>query len=184
MSHNKSADIRLSMREGDNMNVLDILKYGHLTLLGSVKGLSEAESQVEGVCGWWSVKDIMAHMTSYEHLLAEVLDTFLGAESGPNMTEMAQQGGEWNDLQVERRKDINMAEVLAEYNQAHDRVMDLAARVPAGEVPGKWHHPLVRAGLLSGRLYRLYQLRPQAGAQRSGDGVSRSNVIVIYEAQK
>ena len=41
------------------MNVVDILKYGHLTLLGSVEGLSETESQVGGVCGWWSVKDYL-----------------------------------------------------------------------------------------------------------------------------
>ena len=98
------------------MNVLDILKYGHLTLLGSIEGLSESYTEVTGVCGWWSVKDITAHMTSFEHLLAEVLDTFLGAEFGPNMTEMAQQAGEWNDLQVEWRGDKSMAEVLAEYN--------------------------------------------------------------------
>ena len=127
------------------MNVVDILKYGHLTLLGSVEDLSESDTEVGGVCGWWSVRDIMAHMTSFEHLLAEVLDTFLGAEFGPNMTEMAQQAGEWNDLQVERRKDKRMAEVLAEYNQAHDWVMDLAARVPAEKYPENgtipWYGP-------------------------------------------
>jgi hypothetical protein len=113
------------------VNVLDILKYGHQTLLKSVAGLPEPDCEVSGVCGVWSVKDIMAHMTSYEHLLAEVLNTFLGAEFGPYMSEMAQTGDAFNDVQVERRQNRSMAEVLAEYNDAHSQVMELAARIPA-----------------------------------------------------
>jgi hypothetical protein len=127
------------------MNVLDILKYGNLTLQKSVEGLPEENWEVGGVCGVWSVKDIMAHLASYEHMLAEALDTFLGAEFGPTMNEMAQMGGEWNDTQVERRKDKSVAEVRAEYNQVHARVLELAARVPGekysenGAIP--WYGP-------------------------------------------
>jgi hypothetical protein len=127
------------------MNVLDILKYGNLTLLGSVKGLAEADWEVGGVCGVWSVKDVLAHLASFEHMLAEILDTFLGAEFGPTLNERAQLGAEWNDIQVERRKDKSVAEVLDEYNQAHGRVMTLAAQIPAekyrenGTIP--WYGP-------------------------------------------
>jgi hypothetical protein len=127
------------------MNVLDILKYGNLTLLKSVEGLPEENWEVGGVCGVWSVKDIMAHLASFEHMLAEVLDTFLGAEFGPTLNERAQLGDEWNDVQVERRKDKSVAEVLAEYNQVHARVMELAAQIPGekysenGAIP--WYGP-------------------------------------------
>jgi uncharacterized damage-inducible protein DinB len=113
------------------MNVSDILKYGNLTLLQSVDGLPETNWVVAGVCGVWSVKDILAHMTSYEHLLAEVLDTYLGAEFGPTMSGMAQTGDEWNDIQVERRQGMSVADVLAEYGEAHQKVMALAAQIPA-----------------------------------------------------
>ena len=74
------------------MNVLDILKYGNLTLLKSVEGLPEEKWEVGGVCGVWSVKDIMAHLASFELMLAEALDTLLGAEFGLTMSEMAQLG--------------------------------------------------------------------------------------------
>jgi hypothetical protein len=127
------------------MNVLDILKYGNLTLLKSVDGLTGEKWEVGGVCGWWSVKAIMAHLASYEHMLAEALDTFLGAEFGPTMSEMAQMGGEWNDAQVERRKDKTVAEVLAEYDEVHARVTELAAQIPGerysenGTIP--WYGP-------------------------------------------
>jgi hypothetical protein len=127
------------------MNVLDILKYGNLTLLKSLDGLPEENWAVGGVCGWWSVKDIMAHLASYELMLAEALDTFTGAEFGPTMSEMAQMGGEWNDTQVERRKDKTVDEVLAEYKQVHARVMELATQIPGeryrenGAIP--WYGP-------------------------------------------
>jgi hypothetical protein len=38
------------------MNVLDILKYGHRTLLTSVEDLPEPDWEIGGVCGVWSVK--------------------------------------------------------------------------------------------------------------------------------
>ena len=127
------------------MNVLDILKYGNLTLLGSVEGLAEPDWEVGGVCGVWSVKDIMAHLASYEHMLAEVLDTFLGAEFGLTLNERARLGNAWNDIQVERRRDKTMSDVLAEYHEVHGRVIELAAQIPDekyrenGTIP--WYGP-------------------------------------------
>jgi hypothetical protein len=127
------------------MNVLDILKYGHQTLLKSVEELPEADWKVGGVCGVWSVKDIIAHMASYEHLMAEVLSTFLDGGPTPYMEEMARSGQEFNDVLVERSRDKSVAEVLADYNDAHSRVMTLAAQISAetyrenGTIP--WYGP-------------------------------------------
>jgi uncharacterized protein (TIGR03083 family) len=127
------------------MNALDILKYGDKTLLESVEGLAEADWDVGGVCGVWSVKDILAHMASFELMLAEALGTFLGEGIGPTMSGMAQMRGEFNDAEVERRADMSVSEVLAEYSHAHERVMALAAQIPAekyrenGAIP--WYGP-------------------------------------------
>jgi len=66
------------------VNAHDVLKYGNLTLLRTIEGLPEADWMARGVCGWWSVKDIVAHLTSYELVLVEVLTSFLG--SGPTPT--------------------------------------------------------------------------------------------------
>jgi hypothetical protein len=112
------------------MNVIDILKYGDLTLLGTIKGIPEEEWKTPNVCGWWSVKDIMAHMISYELLHADVLDTFLGAEPGAYMREMAQGGEKFNQVQVARRKDVSVSGVMGEYKDSHNRVMELAERIP------------------------------------------------------
>lgn len=51
------------------MNANDILKYGHFTFLGSLDGLSDAELEQGGVCGVWSVKDIIAHLASWKSVV-------------------------------------------------------------------------------------------------------------------
>ena len=65
------------------MNTNGILKYGHHTILEELNGLSEAEWLEPGVCGYWSVKDIVAHLASYEWLLVDVLESLLGHEETP-----------------------------------------------------------------------------------------------------
>lgn len=117
------------------MNVLDILKYGNLTLLGSVRDVPEEEWYTADVCGWWSVKDILAHMTSFELWHGDVLDTFLGAEVGTYMLSMAGGGEKFNQVQVARRSEMNVKDVLEEYKDAHGRLMQLAAQVPAETYP-------------------------------------------------
>jgi hypothetical protein len=112
------------------MNVLDILKYGDQTLMRSVKDLPESDWEVGGVCGVWSVKDIVAHLSSYELLLADVLRTFLDGGPTPNLDEMARLRGNFNDDMVARRRQMTMAEVVTEYGAAQAEVMGLAAQVP------------------------------------------------------
>ena len=65
------------------MNAKDILKYGNRTLINSLEGLPEEQWYVEGVCGVWSVKDIVAHLASYERTLVEVFGLFLENEPTP-----------------------------------------------------------------------------------------------------
>jgi hypothetical protein len=112
------------------MNVLDILKYGNRTLVGSIDRLPEGKWEVGGVCGYWSAKDVMAHLAAYERLLEEVLDTFLGTDPGPTMAGMAESGPEFNDAEVGRRQSMSVAEILSEYNEAHGRVLAKAAEIP------------------------------------------------------
>lgn len=98
-----------------NLNVLVSLKYGDRTLLGSVDGLTEAECQAGGVCGYWSVKNIMAHMLSYELFLGEALSDFVDSGPKPVMQEMAKLGDEFNDVFVSRFQDKTIAQVVQEY---------------------------------------------------------------------
>ena len=113
------------------MNAVDMMQYGQVTLMNSVKDLSESAWDVGGVTGVWSVKDIIAHMLSYEHLLAEVLSTFLDGGPTPLVEDMGKLRGEFNDVLVERYKGHSVSELLTEIDEAHKKVIGLGERIPA-----------------------------------------------------
>src|SRR5512143_1640222 len=114
------------------MNAVDILKYGHLTVCKTIDGLPEQDWQTGGVCGYWSVKDIIGHLASFEHVLVEVLSSFLEGGEMPYLNEMGSVGGQkFNDIESDKRKDIPVGEVLSEYNNIQAQTMGLARRIPA-----------------------------------------------------
>jgi hypothetical protein len=58
------------------MNAVDILKFGQQTVLHTIDSFPDSAWETTGACGVWSVKDIIAHLASYEQVLIEVLSTF------------------------------------------------------------------------------------------------------------
>jgi hypothetical protein len=127
------------------MNAVDILKYGHLTFLGTLARVPVAAWQTGGVCGVWSVKDIVAHLDAYEELLADVLATFLGAEHAPRLDRFLELGPPFNDITVAERQPASAEEILAQYNVHHAAVMDLIPEIPVARCyqPGSlpWYGP-------------------------------------------
>jgi hypothetical protein len=115
------------------MNPADILKYGHLTLSRAIQDVPDSDWETAGVCGVWSVKDIMAHMTSYENMLVDVLTPFTGAETTmPTLSRMGQLGSEaFNDQEVEARRGKTPAEVREEYNTVCAYIIEqLVPKIP------------------------------------------------------
>ncbi len=112
------------------MNVTDILKYGNATLMKTLDGLPEADWNTGGVCGYWSVRDIVAHLASYEQVLVEVLTSFLGGGPTPYLAKMGADYAGFNDNEVNARKGLSVKETLAEYQAAHAQSMTLAAQMP------------------------------------------------------
>jgi hypothetical protein len=109
--------------EGGQMNAHDILMYGNRTLLAGLDGIPTAHWMEGGACGWWSVKDIMAHLSSYETCHAELLANFVEPGPTPTLDQFREQGAEFNKMQVATRQDLSPEQVLGEYSQAHDRLM-------------------------------------------------------------
>jgi hypothetical protein len=112
------------------MNLDDVLKYGHQTVMNSINGLDEADSLVSGVCGFWTVRDIIAHLSSHELLLRDILNQFLGKMTTPDLDNYLAQGYTFNDLEVDKRKDMSYPEIVREYESAQAEVRELAARIP------------------------------------------------------
>lgn len=112
------------------MNATDILKYGQATVLQAIDGFPETAWETPGACGVWSVKDILAHLTSYEEVLVDILSGFVvGKHSTPYLDKFTEPGSQFNDAEVERRKGKTASEVLDEFNDVHAQVMSLAERM-------------------------------------------------------
>ena len=75
------------------MNAGDMLKYGQHTVLQSLDGFPEASWETPGACGVWSVKDIIAHLASYEAVLVDILATCMGDGSSPTLNSFLELGG-------------------------------------------------------------------------------------------
>jgi len=113
------------------MNATDILKYGQLTVLQTIDGFPETAWERAGACGIWSVKDIIAHLASYEQVLVDILTTFTGGGSTPVLNSYIELGGQFNDIEVSRRQAKTIQDVLAEFNDTHTQVMSLIVTIPA-----------------------------------------------------
>jgi len=112
------------------MNTLDVLRYGHRTVLQAVDGLPEDAWGAGAVCGVWSSQDIIAHLASFERVLCDVLRSLLsGAHPTPTLDRFRTQPT-FNDDEVAARKGKSAADVLAEYGEAHAQVVVLAAQLP------------------------------------------------------
>jgi len=111
------------------MNAVDILKYGQQTVLLTLEEFPEATVEKPGACGVWSVKDIIAHLASYEEVLVDVLATFVSRQPTPYLNKFTEPGGQFNDTEVGLREGRTMPEVLAEFNDAHAQVMSLATQI-------------------------------------------------------
>lgn len=109
------------------MNALDIARYGHMTFLGALDGCDIDDLRSPGACGIWSIKDIVAHLASYELVLVGILDEAAGTGPNADLERFRTQGSVFNDAEVASRLDHEFDDVLAELNAAHATVL---ARLP------------------------------------------------------
>jgi len=112
------------------MNPQDVLKYGHRTVMRTVEAFPPEQWYTPGACGRWSVKDLVAHLSSFELVLAEALENCLSPGPTPLVDRFAAGGQAFNDEQVDRlRKDWKMEAAMDEYLSAHRRVWAAAGRL-------------------------------------------------------
>ncbi len=106
------------------MNAPDILSYGHRDLLATFEKISDQQWSV-GVNTTWTVRDVLAHMASYETLLEDALKFVAGQSPTPMLDDMGRDQAGFNDRQVAARKDKSSAELLDELRRGHEHVLAL-----------------------------------------------------------
>ncbi len=112
------------------MNAADVLKYSHTFVLGTMTAFPEDEWETPNVCGAWSTKDIIGHLASFEHMLIDVLHTFIDDPPTPCLNEFLEVGNErFNDIEVGARNNTSPRAVWDEYQSAQAETMNIIARI-------------------------------------------------------
>ncbi len=120
------------------MNVAENLENAHLLVIQSVDNLNEAEWEVPIAEDSWTVKDIIAHLASYEHLLVEMFDVVLGTSSEtPYLTQYRTQHADFNKIQVEARANHTAQQVVDEFEEVQAEATSLLARIPVETIEKK-----------------------------------------------
>jgi uncharacterized damage-inducible protein DinB len=112
------------------MNATEMLDDSHIMIIQAVDHLPELEWEKPGASGEWTVKEILAHLTSYELALIDVLNTFFGHQPTPYMARLVNNGDEFNMEEVEKRTYTMAQHVLDEYNDAQLQAISLLAQIP------------------------------------------------------
>ncbi len=111
------------------MNAVDVLKYAHRTMEQSLKDLPEETWLTSGVCGIWSVKDILAHLASFEHLLVDVAISL--TNRAPTLTlQRYLSDPAFNDDEVNKRCGSSFSQIWEEYASTHAHTLELIDHLP------------------------------------------------------
>jgi hypothetical protein len=119
--------------ENNKMNKTQLLKRletAWKALEASFAGLSETEMMQPGVSGAWSVKDILAHVTSWEEEALKYLPLILAGEKTPRYASMYGGIDAFNAQVTEQRRSMSLAEVLHQRIAIHCKLIDFIGGVP------------------------------------------------------
>lgn len=113
------------------MNLPLILFYGQKAVLDALDTVTKDLLETKGACGVWSVKDILAHLASYEHVLNEVVGQIENPTfPTPTLDQMNKDYKKFNAEQTKMRKNTSYREILTEYEQTHEQMMKKVKRTP------------------------------------------------------
>lgn len=114
------------------MHPVDVLYYGHQTVIQSVENLEESAWDIPGACGVWSCREIIAHLASFELVFIDLINKLLNKTvPTPAMDMFMTEGpGAFNDNQVALRKSQSPTETWAEYETAFQKSHELFKQIP------------------------------------------------------
>ncbi len=110
--------------------LLDKLEKAWADLKASYAGLSEAQMTEPGVTGTWSVKDILAHVTTWEEEALKMLPLLREGVTPPRYADAYGGLNAFNALMSERKRGLSLSEVLAQLDDTHRRLIEYVHGVP------------------------------------------------------
>ena len=116
----------------DRQRLLRRLDKAWAALRESYVGLSDSQLTEPGVTGDWSVKDIFAHVTTWEGEALQHLPLIIAGGRPPRYVRY---GGidAFNAKTTEEKRGLSLPEVLRQLDDTHGRLIDFVQRTPEAQ---------------------------------------------------
>ena len=110
--------------------MLKQLEKAWSTLKASYAGLLDSQLLQPGVTGKWSVRDILAHITTWEEEALKHLPVILAG--GRPQRYSIKYGGidAFNALMMKQKAHLSLSEVLNQPDEIHNRLLDYVRQAP------------------------------------------------------
>lgn len=141
----KKIETRLSCREGCTKEIcqqkemeegvvkqqlLKQLDRAWSALKASYDGLPDARLMEPGVMGNWSVKDILAHVTTWEEEALKYLPLILQGRRSPRYKDLYGGIDAFNALMTEQKRGFSLSEVLGQLDETHRQFVEYVSSAP------------------------------------------------------
>jgi hypothetical protein len=103
----------------------------------SYAGLSEAQLMEPGVSGVWSVRDIIAHVTTWEEEALKHLPSILEDRRPPRYSVTYGGIDAFNAQMTKLKEGLSLSEVFRQLDDVHQRVIDVIERAPERQLIGE-----------------------------------------------
>lgn len=113
----------------DKQQLLKRIEKAWAAIKESYAGLSNSQMTEPGVMGNWSVKDILAHVTTWEEETLKYLPLIITGGKPPRYI---QYGGidAFNAQMTEQKRSFTLSEVMKQLDETHRRLIDYIQSVP------------------------------------------------------
>ena len=114
----------------DKQQLLKKLDNAWAALQESYAGLSDAQMTQPGVTDDWSVKDILAHVTTWEEEAIKHLPHILEGGRPPRYSVTYGGIDAFNAQMTEQKRGLLLSEVLKQLGETHHRLIDYVQNAP------------------------------------------------------
>jgi len=117
----------------DRTGLLKRLEQRWSAFAASYAGLSDSEMTEPGVAGDWSIKDLIAHVSTWEEESLKHLPRLLAGGRPPRYSSTYGGIDAFNAQAAERKRGLSLAEVLRQRDETHRRLVEFIKGIHEGE---------------------------------------------------
>jgi len=114
--------------------LLQRLDKAWMEFKASYAGLSKEQLMEPGVTGAWSIRDIIAHVTTWEEEALEHMPSILEGRRPPRYSVAYGGIDAFNALMTKRKEGLSLSEVLRQSDDTHRRLIDYIDSAPEDQL--------------------------------------------------